>query len=131
MSSVCLAPVFGRDGTGVLGGRDIGGTGAQVAKDGDAPFSNHFRGDLMNRGQHAANATRRGVVRHRAIGNGEVSLLEEPVTVHLESDVLHPGGRTAVKRRIDQRTYHVPDFRPAFVRRLPQRPGCFVARNGR
>ena len=83
-------------------------------------------GDLVDGGEHAADAAGRGVVGHRAVGDGEVGLLEEAVAVDLEEDVLHPGGRAAVERRVDQRPDDVPDLGPALAGRLAQGPGCLA-----
>ena len=83
----------------------------------DAPLRDHLLGDLVHRGKHPADAVRRALIRHRAVGDGEMALLDVAVAVDLELDVLHPGGGAAVERLIDQRTDDVEDLAPAFAHR--------------
>lgn len=94
---------------------------AKVAQRGDPPLAYDLFGNLMHRGQHATDAARHGVVWHRTIGNREMSFLDEAMTIDLQREIIHPRGRSALERRIDQRLQNVPDFRPALADRLAQR----------
>ncbi len=66
---------------------------AQVAQNADAPFADHLLGDLVHRREYAADAVRRGLVGHRAVADGEVAFLDEPMAPQIELEVFDPGGR--------------------------------------
>src|SRR4029450_1742143 len=80
--------------------------------------------------QDAANAAGRGLVGNRTVGNCEMRLLDETMTIDLELDVLVPSGRTAVERGINQRPKNVPNLAPALMDRLSQRPRVLVPEDG-
>ena len=105
---------------GLLGGLGLPGPRAEVAQGGEAALADDLFGNLVHRRQHPADAARRGVVGNRAVGDGEMGLLDEPVPVDLQQDVIHPGRRAAVERGVDQRLQDVPDLRPALLDRLRQ-----------
>ncbi len=72
--------------------------------------------DFRHSGQHAADVARGGLVRHWAVGNREMRFLREAMAIDLQQDILHPDGRAAAKRRLDERRLDVPkvnDFIPA------------------
>ena len=72
----------------------------------------------MHRCEHAADPVWYGFIGHRTVRNGEVSLLKAVVADVLELEVVHPGGGSAIERRIDKRADDVQDLREAFARRL-------------
>jgi hypothetical protein len=53
-------------------------------------------------------------------------LLRETVAIELELDVLVPGGRTALERRINQRPKDMPNLTPALMDGLSQRRRVLV-----
>ena len=105
-----------RDGARLLGGLRLGGMRPEVAQDRHATLADDLLGDLVHGGQHPADAARRGLVGHGAVGDREVGLLDEAVAVDLQEDVLHPRRRPAVEGGVDERADDVPDLRPAFRR---------------
>src|ERR1043165_7649674 len=96
-----------------FGGLGFDGARAEITGPNDAALADDFLADLMNGREHTADAARNGFVRHRAVRDGEMSFFSEPVTIDLQVNVFHPRGRSAVKRRFDQRAQDVPDLRPA------------------
>jgi hypothetical protein len=113
---------LGGDGAGLFGRLRFARAGAEVAQDHPPALADDLLGDFMHGRQHPADATRGGVVRYRAVGDGEVGLFDEAVPVDLEGNVLHPGRRPAVERRVDQRLKDMPDLLPAFADGLPKGP---------
>ena len=59
----------------------------------------------------------RGLVGNRAVGHLEVGLLEEPLAIDQQVEVVAPGRRLAAKRRLDHRPDDVPDLAPSIRRR--------------
>ena len=112
----------GGNGTGVLGRFRLRGTCPKVAQNRHATLTNDFVADFVHGGEHPANPARHGLIRHRAVRDREMGLLDKPVPVDFQDEVLHPGRRPAVEGCIDQRLQHVPDLAPACADRLPQRP---------
>jgi len=117
----------GRDRAGLFGASRVRRVGAQIAQHMHAPFGDDFFGDFVDGREHAPDPARRGLVGHRAIGNGEMRLFDEAMPVYFEGNVLHPGRRAAREGRVDQRLEDVPDLRPAFADRLAHRLGMLNA----
>ena len=84
----------------------------------DPPFAHNFVGDLVHGREHTANAPRRRLVGHRAVGDREVRFFGEAVSLDLEQNVLDPGRRAAVEGGIDQRLQDMPDLAPTLADRL-------------
>ena len=108
----------------------IGSSCAQIAKHFKPPFPDYLVGDFMYRCEHSADAARRCLIRHRTISHRKVRLFRIVFALNMELNIVHPSGRTAVKRRIDERLQHAPNFGPTFSYGLSQRPGVLCTKNG-
>jgi hypothetical protein len=70
--------------------------------------------------KHAANPARHRVIGNRAVRDRKVRLLQVVVAYAFKLDIIHPGDRTTVERRVNQRSYDVPDLRKALACQLAQ-----------
>src|SRR5262249_29146844 len=86
-----------RKGAGLIDARRLPDTCAEIAKRGHATLGDDFGGDLVNRREHAADAAVGGVVTDGTVGDGEVRLLDESVTIELELNILVPRRRSTTK----------------------------------
>src|SRR5262245_65548256 len=91
------------NGTRILRSFRFADVRRHVAQDRRAPFGDHFFGDLVHGRQYTADTARNGVVGHGAVGDGEVGLFAEAVTVQLELDVFVPSGGAGGGRGVGQR----------------------------
>jgi hypothetical protein len=57
----------------------------------------------MDGRKHAADPAWDPLIRHGAVSDGEMRFLDETVSIDLQADVVIPGRRPAVKRRVNQR----------------------------
>jgi hypothetical protein len=101
--------------------------GTKISQRSRPALPQNLRGDLVYGRQNPTNAGGGGLIRHRAVGDGEVRLLDEAVTVNLEREIVHPGSWAAMERSIDQGLKHVPDLVPTLADRLSQRLRMFCA----
>jgi len=100
----------GRDGAGLFGSLGFRGTRPQIPQRDDTPLADDLLGDLVDGRQHSADPAGRGLVRHRAVRDGKVRFFGEVGTLDLQLKILHPSGRTAMERSINQRLQDVPNF---------------------
>src|SRR4029079_16234843 len=110
---------------GALGGFSLTGVAAEVAQDHASALADELLRNLVNRCQNSAHYVRDCVIRNRTVGNSKMCLLAESGSIDFQFDVFDPRCRTALKRRVDERLQHMPDFRPDFAHRLTERPGMF------
>ena len=122
---------IGGGNAGLDVGARFGHPGAQVPQDADAPLTDDLLRDLVHRREHTADATRRGLVGHRAVADGEVAFFDKPVPLQFEIEVFDPGGRAAIEGRVDQRPQQVPDLGPAIARRDAHGARMLGAEDGR
>ncbi len=92
---------------------------AEIAQRPQPALADHALGRLRADDQNAADAT--GLVPDRAVGEGEVGLLDVPVPLHDEQQIVRPGRLPAQHHLGVQRAHHIPDLRPALHAALPQR----------
>src|SRR4029077_18355611 len=118
-----LAQILRGDAARFFSAPVIGGACAEIAENDYAAFADNFFADLVNRGEHAADAIRGSVVRNGAVRNCKVCPSHEAVAIHAERNIVHPGGRAAMEGSLDERLQDVPDFTPYFGGGAPERPG--------
>src|SRR5579883_462282 len=112
---------LGRVEAGFLFCASLGGACAELAEDRAAPLANYLFRDLVNCSKNASDGTG-CVVRNGTVGDCEMRLFGKIRPVKLKFDILDPGGRSAVKRRVYERFENIPDFRPALPHRAAQPP---------
>ncbi len=88
---------------GFFSGLCLDGACAEIAKHDNAAFADDLFADLVNGGEHSANAAGDCFIGYRAVSDSEMSLFDEAVTIELEFNVFHPGGGSTVKWRLNQR----------------------------
>ncbi len=103
---------FSGDGAGLFRCLAVACPCADVAQRRDPSLGIDLAARLDHGGNDAADAAGHGVVRDRAVSDGEVAFLHESVAVDLEDEILVPVGRAAVVRRLDAGLQDVPDLGP-------------------
>ena len=122
MSLECCGQDVRRRGARLLGRpRFHDGSRAEVSQREHTSLADDLFGGLGDRRDDAADSAVGGRVGHWTIRDREMRFLGEPVPFHLEQDVVHPRRRSAVERRVDQRSDDVVDLPPALADGLPHR----------
>jgi len=121
---------LGSNGAGVLGRFRLRRARPEVAQHRHATFTNDFVANFVHSGKYTANPTRHSLIWHRAIRNRKMGLLDKPIPVDFQSEILHPGCRAAVIRCLDEGTNDVPDLGPAGTGGLPHGLWMFGAEHG-
>src|SRR5687767_10079934 len=117
MSSQCISG----DSAGLFRGLSLDRASTKVTEDNDSALADHLFGRLVYSGQHPADTRRYALIRHRAVSDSEVRLLNKTVTIDLQDYVVVPSCLAAIERRVDQRPKDMPDLAPALAEGLAQR----------
>ncbi len=105
------------------------GLRAEVSQREHTPLADDLFGGLGDRCDDTADSPVGGRVGHRTVRDREMRFLGEPVSLHLEENVVHPRRGSAVEGRVDQRSDDVVDLPPALADRLPHRPRMLGAKD--
>jgi hypothetical protein len=104
------------------------GSGAEVAKHAEAALADHALRRLGAGDQDTADLAR--LVPDWAVGEGEVRLLHVSEPIHLEQEVVRPGGLAGLHHVLVERSYDGPDVGPALAPLLGEGAGVFGPQNG-
>src|SRR6185369_4947272 len=108
---------LGGEAARLFDGLRLGGPRTELAEHPDPSLADHLRGDLVDGGEHSTDSGRRALVGDRAVGDGEVRLLQEAAPSNVELEILGPGRGPAFVGRLDEWAEDVPDLRPALPHR--------------